>query len=120
MPCLVTLVLLFTTSLTFAVADQVELKTRNRAGVPLHQEARGMHDFQRVVDGTQAKGLEVAPDNRWLKRSLPNGRTGWVTSREVSRASASAPSTGPAPSGKQPRHIEEAASSASPMAIRSP
>jgi hypothetical protein len=37
MPCLLTLAVLFTTNLTFAVTagvgDQVELKARNRAGV---------------------------------------------------------------------------------------
>jgi hypothetical protein len=55
-PLLLTLALLCTTSLTFAVAvgDQVELTARNRAGVPLYAEPRGTHDFQHVPDGTKA------------------------------------------------------------------
>jgi hypothetical protein len=53
-PLLLTLALLCTTSLTFAVGDQVELTARNRAGVPLHAEPRGTHDFQHVPDGTKA------------------------------------------------------------------
>jgi micrococcal nuclease len=50
---------------------------------------------------------EVAHDGRWVKLSLPDGRTGWVTSRYVSSASASAPSPGTAPSGKKPQRTEE-------------
>jgi len=77
-PLLLTLALLFTTSLTFAVAigDQVELKATHQAGVPLHKRPRGTHDFQRVPDGTKAMVIEVARDGGWLKRSLPDGRTG--------------------------------------------
>ena len=65
-PLFLTLALLFTTSLTFAVVvgDQVELKARNRAGVPLHSEPRGTNDFQRVPDGTKATVLEVAQEGR--------------------------------------------------------
>lgn len=51
--------------------------------------------------------LEVTQDGRWLKLSLPDHRTGWVTSRYVSSASASAPSIGTTPSGKKPQRIEE-------------
>jgi hypothetical protein len=42
----------------------VELKARNRAGVPLHSEPRGTNDFQRVPDGTKATVLEVAQGGR--------------------------------------------------------
>ena len=82
-PLLLTLTLLFLTSLTFAVAvgDQVEIKSTHQAVVPLHAEPRGMHDFQRVSDGTKATVIDVAQEGRWLKRSLPDGRTGWMTSR---------------------------------------
>jgi hypothetical protein len=38
---------------TAAVGDQVTLQARNRAGVPLHQEPRSTHDFQRIPDGTR-------------------------------------------------------------------
>jgi hypothetical protein len=83
-PCLLTLALLFTTSLTFAIAagvgDQVELQARNRAGVPLHAEPRGTNDFQRIPDGTKATVMELAQGGRWLKLALADGRTGWVTS----------------------------------------
>jgi hypothetical protein len=58
------------------VGDQVELKATHQAGVPLHKEPRGTNDFQRVPDGTRATVLEVAQDGRWLKLSLPDGRTG--------------------------------------------
>jgi hypothetical protein len=59
-----------------AVGDQVELKARNRAGVPLHQEPRGTNDFQRMPHGTKATVMEVVQDGRWLKLALPDGRTG--------------------------------------------
>jgi hypothetical protein len=58
------------------VGDHVELKARNRAGVPLHQEPRGTHDFQRIPDGTKATVIELAQDGRWLKLTLPDGRSG--------------------------------------------
>ena len=60
MPCLVTLAVLFTTSLTFAVAvgDRVEIKARNRAGVPLHAEARGA---QRKSASVSRHGAEPTP-----------------------------------------------------------
>jgi hypothetical protein len=95
--------------ITFAavVGDHVELNATHQAGVPLHREPRGTNDFQRVPDGTKATVLEVAPDGRWLKLSLPDGRTGWVTSRDVSSTSASAPSPGTSSSGKKPQRIEE-------------
>jgi len=63
------------------VGDQVELKTTHQAGVPLHQEPRGTNDFQRLPDGTRAQVIDVAKNGQWLKLSLPDGRTGWVTSR---------------------------------------
>jgi hypothetical protein len=68
---------------TAAIGEQVALHARNRAGVPLHQEPRGTPDVQRVPDGTRATVVEVAERGRWLKLSLPDGRTGWVTSRYV-------------------------------------
>jgi hypothetical protein len=85
-PWLGILALLLAVSLawTAAIGDQVTLQARNRAGVPLHQEPRGTHDFQRVPDGTGATVLEVAQDGRWLKLALPDGRTGWVMSGYLS------------------------------------
>ena len=96
-------------SIAFAatIGYQVELKATHQAGVPLHQEPRGTNDFQRVPDGSKVTVIEVAPDGRWVNLSLPDGRTGWVTSRYVSSTSASAPSTGTSPSGKNPQRIEE-------------
>jgi endonuclease YncB( thermonuclease family) len=90
-----------------AVGDQVELNATHQAGVPLHQEPRGMNDFQRIPDGTKATVIEVAKGGQWLKLSRSDGRTGWVTSRYVSSAGAGAPSTRISPAGKQPQHIEE-------------
>jgi micrococcal nuclease len=108
LPWLGVLGLLLTASLawTAAIGDQVTLQARNRAGVPLHQEPRGTHDFQRVPDGTRATVLEVAQDGRWLKLSLLNGRTGWVTSGYISDR-ALGPSTGTSPTGKTPLRTEE-------------
>jgi endonuclease YncB( thermonuclease family) len=105
--CLVILLCMAGITVAAVVGDQVELKASHQAGVPLHQELRGTNDFQRVPDGTRATVIEVAQDGRWVKLSLPDGRTGWVTSRYVSSTSASAPSTGTSPSGKKPQRIEE-------------
>jgi hypothetical protein len=82
-PLLCLVILLGMAEITGAavVGDHVELKATHQAGVPLHQEPHGTNDFQRVPDGTKATVREVAPDGRWLKLSLPDGRTGWVTSR---------------------------------------
>jgi micrococcal nuclease len=91
---------------TASVGEQVTLQTRNRAGVPLHQEPRGTPDFQRVPDGTRATVLEVAQDGRWLQLSLLDGRTGWVTSRYIGER-APALSTGTSPTGKTPLRTEE-------------
>jgi micrococcal nuclease len=49
--------------------------------------------------------IEVTKDSRWLQLSLPDGRTGWVTSRYV--RSASTPSTGTSPTRTKPQRIEE-------------
>ena len=38
---------------TAAIGDQVVLQATHPAGVPLHQEPRGTHDFQRIPDGTR-------------------------------------------------------------------
>jgi micrococcal nuclease len=107
-PWLGILGLLLTTSLawTAAIGDQVTLQARIRAGVPLHQEPRGTHDFQRVPDGTRATVVEVAQDGRWLKLALPDGRTGWVTSSYISER-VPGPSTGTSPTGKTPLRTEE-------------
>jgi hypothetical protein len=37
-----------------AIGDQGERHATHQAGVPLHQEPRGTHDFQRIPDGTRA------------------------------------------------------------------
>jgi Staphylococcal nuclease homologue len=89
------------------VGDQVELNATRQAGVPLHQEPRGTNDFQRVPDGTRATVLEIAPDGRWVKLSMPDGRTGWVTSRYASRPPTGAPSPETSPTAKKPQRIEE-------------
>jgi micrococcal nuclease len=89
-----------------AVGDQVTLHAKHRAGVPLHQEPRGTHDVQRVPDGTRAAVVEVAPDGRWLKLSLPDGRTGWVTSRYITDR-VPGPSTGTSPTGTAPQRVED-------------
>jgi endonuclease YncB( thermonuclease family) len=107
-PFLFTLSLFSPVSIALAatVGDHVELKARNRAGVPLHQEPRGTHDFQRLPDGTKATVIEVAQDGRWLKLTLADGRTGWVTSSYISDITP-IPSTRTSPTGQQPQRIEE-------------
>ena len=74
--CIVSLFCAATFVFAAVVGDQVELKGTHQAGIPLHKEPRGTNDFQRVPDGTKATVLEVAPDGRWVKLSLPDGRTG--------------------------------------------
>jgi endonuclease YncB( thermonuclease family) len=107
-PWLGILALLLAASLawTTAIGDQVALQSRTRAGVPLHQEPRGTHDFQRVPGGTQATVIALAQDGRWLKLALPDGRTGWVTSRYLSDRTPG-PSAGTPPIGKTPLRTAE-------------
>src|SRR5215216_6922629 len=96
---LVILSLFFAAGITFAAAvgDQVELKATHQAGIPLHQEPRGTNDFQRIPDGTRAHVIDVAKGGQWLKLSLPDGRTGWVSSRYVSSSATGNPATGTSP-----------------------
>ena len=108
-PLLLTLALLFTAGMAFAAAigDQVELHATHQAGIPLHQEPRGTNDFQRIPDGTRAHVIDVAKGGQWLKLALPDGRTGWVSSRYVSRPTTSAPSPGTSPAAPRPQRTEE-------------
>jgi hypothetical protein len=103
-PLLVTLALLFTVGMAFATAigDQVELHATYQAGIPFHQAPRGTNNFQRIPDGTRAHVIDVAKGGQWLKLSLPDGRTGWVTSRDVSSPPTSAPSPGTSPAAPRP------------------
>ena len=107
-PWLGILALLLTASLawTAAIGDQVVLQARNRAGVPLHQEPRGTHDFQRIPGGTKATVIALAQDGRWLKLALPNGRTGWVTSSYIGDMTE-VPSTATSRAAKTPLRLEE-------------
>jgi hypothetical protein len=78
-PLLVAVIVSLVAGAAFAAAvvgDQVELKGTHQSGIPLHQQPRGTNDFQRVPDGRRAIVLKVAPDGRWVKLSLPDGRTG--------------------------------------------
>jgi micrococcal nuclease len=94
--------------ITFAaVRDHVELKATNQAGVPLHQEPHGTNNFQRSPDGTRAHVIDVAKNGQWLKLSLPDGRTGWVTSRYIRSAAPGAPSLAPSPAAPKPQRTEE-------------
>jgi hypothetical protein len=86
--CLVSLFCAADIVSAMVVGDQVELKGTHQAGIPLPKELRGTNNFQRVPDGTKATVIEVAPDGRWVKLSLPNGRTGLVSPRYVSSESA--------------------------------
>jgi endonuclease YncB( thermonuclease family) len=108
-PLLVTLVLLFTVGIAFAAAigDQVELHATHQAGVPFHQAPRGTSNFQRIPNGTRAEVIDIAKEGQWLKLSLPDGRTGWVTSRYVSSPTTSAPSPGTSPAAPRPQRTEE-------------
>jgi endonuclease YncB( thermonuclease family) len=90
-----------------AIGDHVELNATHQAGVPLHQEPRGTNDFQRIPDGTRAHVIDVAKGGQWLKLSLPDGRTGWVTSGYVSRSATGAPPPGTSPAAPRPQRIEE-------------
>jgi micrococcal nuclease len=50
--------------------------------------------------------VEVTQDGRWLKVSLADGRTGWVTARSIGDR-APGPSTGTSPTGKTPLRTED-------------
>jgi hypothetical protein len=78
---LLTLSVLLTAGFAFAavVGDQVELNATHHAGVPFHNAPGGTKDFQRIPDGTRGTVIEVAQDGQWLKLSLPDSRTGWIT-----------------------------------------
>jgi hypothetical protein len=96
-------------SVAFAatVGDQVELKATHPSGVPLHQEHRGTKDFQRIPDGIRARVTDVANDGQWLQLSLPDGRTGWVTSRYIRGSAPGSSSLGTSPTAPRPQRIEE-------------
>ena len=51
--------------------------------------------------------IDVVKGGQWLKLSLPDGRTGWVTSRYVSSLTTRTPSTTTSPTTKKPQHTEE-------------
>jgi micrococcal nuclease len=74
---------------------------------PLHQEPRGTNDFQRIPDGTKATVIDTAKGGRWLKLSLPDGRTGWVTSCYIASPTASTATTAILPAPTKPQRIEE-------------
>jgi hypothetical protein len=104
-----TLSALLTAGLALAavVGDQVELNATHRAGVPFHPEPRATNDFQRIPDGARATVIDAAQDGRWLKLSLPDGRTGWVTSRYVRSPAVRTPSIGTPSTTTKPQRIEE-------------
>ena len=91
----------------YCYTTPVELKATNQAGVPLHQEPRATNTFQRIPDGTRAHVIDVVKSGQWLKLSLPDGRTGWVTSRYVSSPMTSVPSPGTSPATPRPQRTEE-------------
>jgi hypothetical protein len=108
-PLLYLAIFLCMTGITLAavVGDEVELNATHQAGVPLHQEPRGTHNFQRVPDGTKATVIEVAADGRWLKLALPDGRTGWVSPHYVRGPATGAASPGTFSATIKPQRIEE-------------
>jgi endonuclease YncB( thermonuclease family) len=97
------------TSIAFAAAigDHVELRATHQAGVPFHQEPRATNDFQRIPEGTEATVIDIAKGGQWLKLSLPDGRTGWVSTRYVSSPTTSAPSPETSLAAPQPQRTEE-------------
>jgi Staphylococcal nuclease homologue len=108
-PLLLTLSLLLAPSMALAAAvgDQVELTATHQAGIPFHHAPRATPDFQRLPDGTRAHVIGVAQDGRWLKLSLSDGRTGWVTSRYVRTSAPGSPAPETPPAATKPQRIEE-------------
>jgi micrococcal nuclease len=108
-PLLLALILSLVAGLALAAAigDQVELHATHQAGVPFHQAPRSTNNFQRIPNGTRAEVIDIAKEGQWLKLSLPDGRTGWVTSRYVSSPTTSAPSPGTSPAAPRPQRTEE-------------
>lgn len=78
-------------ALAAAVGDQVELRARHPAGVPLHSAPGGTPKFQRVPGGTVATVIGVARDGSWLELRVPDERTGWISARYVGRTIAGSP-----------------------------
>jgi hypothetical protein len=105
--CMVILLCMAGITVAAVVGDHVELQASHQAGVPFHQEPRGTNDFQRVPDGTRAQVIDVAKGGQWLKLSLSDGRTGWVTWRYIRSSGAESPSTGTSPAAPRPQRIEE-------------
>lgn len=65
------------------VGDTIQLKASHHLGVPLHRQAHGSDDFERVADGTQVTVLEVREEGRWLRVRTPDDRSGWVIDKYI-------------------------------------
>ena len=58
------------------VGNEVELRATHHLGVPLHKEAGGSPDFDRVPDGAHAVISEIQQNKRWFKVTVQDGRVG--------------------------------------------
>jgi endonuclease/exonuclease/phosphatase family metal-dependent hydrolase len=65
--------------------NKVELRATHHLGVPLHKEAGGPPDFDRVPDGIHAVISEIQQNNRWFKVTVQDGRVGWLVKRYIGR-----------------------------------
>lgn len=60
--------------------DCVSLSATHAHGVPIHAESRNSFTGRRFPDGSIARVLETAQDDRWLRIEL-DGDSGWISAR---------------------------------------
>jgi endonuclease/exonuclease/phosphatase family metal-dependent hydrolase len=76
------------------VGDTIQLRATHHLGVPLHALPQPTDNFQRVLDGAQAKVLEIR-EGRWHRiRVLPSGPEGWVVAKYIFRVVTEPPPGG--------------------------
>jgi endonuclease YncB( thermonuclease family) len=98
-----------TVGIAFAavIGDQVELNATHPAGVPFHNAPGGRDGYQRIPDGTPARVIDVDKEGHWLMLSLPDGRTGWVTSSYARNLRPDPLPFDVSPTPKKPQRIAE-------------
>ena len=74
--------------------QSVELKQRNRLGIPLHRESRASL-IGRIPDGTVAKVLSTDDAQHWIQVDLPDSRQGWIVERYVDKVLGTPGNGGP-------------------------
>lgn len=66
------------------VGQQVQLKTKNDLGIPLHRKS-STSLVGRIKNGTRAQILDTAKEKHWLNIKTTDGKTGWIIEDYVSQ-----------------------------------